>query len=316
MRQMWDNIRKLNIGIIGDGNHSKRIQSILYKKKINFFLYKPSSSNYYEKNGFEILKKCKVIFILTSNNSHFNYIKKLYKNRYIFCEKPPVNRLDQLKKLKKLNFQNIYFNYNFRFSLVSKVIGEYKQKELGKLQSGTIISTHALAQKKEYIKQWRSNIKKCPKGVFEVVSIHWIDLINFHFDLKKVDNNSNLNLSKKGNSYDTSYTNLILKNDVKINLFSSYNAPYCKKLILIFSNGIIEQDEKKICISGPSFNFNKKGFFKKPKIIKKFIISDEKDYSNSLNESVDYFFKKVFLKKKFTKTEFLKSILSNSLLLE
>ena len=82
------------------------------------------------------------------------------------------------------------------------------------------------------------------------------------------------------------------------------------------SKTIIEQDENKICISGPSFNFNKKGFFKKPKIIKKFIISDEKDYSNSLNESVDYFFKKVFLKKKFTKTEFLKSILSNSLLLE
>ena len=27
---------------------------------------------------------------------------------------------------------------------------------------------------------------KSPKGVYEIVSIHWIDLINFHFGIKKI----------------------------------------------------------------------------------------------------------------------------------
>ena len=314
MRQMWDNIRRLNIGLIGDGNHSRRIQSILYKKKINFFLYNPKSPSYYDKVSFDTLKKCKVIFILTSNSSHFHYIKILYKNRYIFCEKPPVNSLDQLEKLKKLNLQKIYFNYNFRHSLISKIINDYKNQKLGELQGGTIITTHALAQKKEYIKQWRSDIKRCPKGVFEVVAIHWIDLINYHFNLKKIGNNSNLNISKKGNSFDTSYTNLVLKNNIEINLFSSYNAPYCKKIILIFSNGIIEQDENKIIISGPSSNFNKKGFFIKPKIIKKIILNEEKDYNESLKKSVYEFLFTASLKKKFSKKNYKISLESNLLL--
>ena len=315
MQQMRSRFRQLKLGIIGDGVQSLRIQKILKSFGLRYILYKPNKNNI-KYASIEDIKKCKVIFILSSNSSHFHYIKTLYKNRYIFCEKPPVNSLDQLKKLEKLNLQNIYFNYNFRFSLISKTINDYKKQKLGKLQGGTIISSHALAQKKEYIKQWRSSIKKCPKGVFEVVSIHWIDLINYHFNLKKIGNNSNLNISKKGNSFDTSYTNLILKNNIEINLFSSYNAPYCKKIILVFSNGIIEQDENKIIISGPSFNFDKKGFFKKPKIIKKFTISNEKDYSNSLKESVDYFLKKVTSKKIFNKKELSISILSNSLLLK
>ena len=38
---MWDNI-PVNVGIIGNGVQSKRIQKILKKKDISFFIYKPS----------------------------------------------------------------------------------------------------------------------------------------------------------------------------------------------------------------------------------------------------------------------------------
>ena len=92
----------MRIGIIGDGGHSKRIQKILIKKKLSFFIYKPSKPNYIDSKKFNKLKKCKVIFIISPNNSHYAYIKELNKGRYIFCEKPPVNSKKDLLGLKKI----------------------------------------------------------------------------------------------------------------------------------------------------------------------------------------------------------------------
>ena len=73
------------IAIIGNGNHSKRIKFILKKKRKNFFIYKPIKKKE-DKINFEKVKKCKIIFICSPNNTHFDYIKKLFKGRYIFCE--------------------------------------------------------------------------------------------------------------------------------------------------------------------------------------------------------------------------------------
>ena len=41
--------------------------------------------------------------------------------------------------------------------------------------------------KKLYKNNWRSDIAKNPKGTFETVSIHWIDLINYHFKIEKIN---------------------------------------------------------------------------------------------------------------------------------
>jgi len=46
---------------------------------------------------FNILKKCKIIFILSPNHTHFKYIAKFHKDKYIFCEKPPVNSIPGFK---------------------------------------------------------------------------------------------------------------------------------------------------------------------------------------------------------------------------
>ena len=175
----------MKVGLIGNGYHSKRIQKILKKKNINFFLYKPSKPSYYNIEDFEIIKKCNVIFIITPNKTHLDYIKKLHSKRYIFCEKPPVNSIKDLNNLKKINSKKIYFNYNFRFSKISQILEKRNQYKVGKLIYANIIVSHGLALKKEYKKSWRSNKKKCPKGVFEIVSIHWIDLINYHFKIIK-----------------------------------------------------------------------------------------------------------------------------------
>ena len=121
---MWSNLR---IGIIGQGSQYNRISKILTIKGIKFITYKPPrNKNYYDKEKFEELKKCNVIFILSPNDTHLKYIKLLKDNRFIFCEKPPVNKLNDLKKLKKIKSNKIYFNYNFRFSKISEILDNIK----------------------------------------------------------------------------------------------------------------------------------------------------------------------------------------------
>jgi predicted dehydrogenase len=303
----------MKVGIIGNGFHSKRIQNILKKKKINFFLYKPDKPKYYNTKDFDKLKKCKIIFIISPNNTHFSYIKKLHKKRYIFCEKPPVSSISELKKLEKIKSNKIYFNYNFRFLKISEILENQKKFNLGKLINANLVSSHGLALKKEYKNSWRSNIKKCKKGVYEIVSIHWIDLINYHFAIKKISLPKLLNFSRIGSSFDTSSVEIILQNDSIVNIFSTYNSAYAKRLFFLFQNGIIEQIDNILTIKGPAINLDKKGFFKKPKLIKSFNIPEVKDYNLSLDKSVSFFIKIAKSKKNFNKNLFNLSLNSNKL---
>ena len=111
----------IKIAIFGNGNHSKRIQQILIKKKFKFIIYKPDNKKYYDKKKFEEVKKCNVIFIISPHNTHYYYISKLKEKRYIYCEKPPVSSLRQLKNLSKFSSNKIYFNFNKRFSAMGKI---------------------------------------------------------------------------------------------------------------------------------------------------------------------------------------------------
>ena len=143
----------MKVGIIGNGAHSKRIQNILHKKKISFFIYKPKQADYFNKEEFDNLKRCNVIFIISPNNTHFEYLKKLHKGRYIFCEKPPVNNKQELSSLKKLKLKKIYFNYNFRFIKIAEIIMKKSQYKLGNLVYANLSLSHGLARKKEYKKK-------------------------------------------------------------------------------------------------------------------------------------------------------------------
>ncbi len=305
----------MKIGIVGDGGHSKRIQEILKKKKLKFYIYKPSRPKYFEKKKFEELKKCNVIFIISPNHTHYFYINKLYKDRYIFCEKPPVNTTSELIKLKRIKSKKIYFNYNFRFNKITELLKKRKKYNLGKLVYANLSLSHGLAQKKAYINSWRSNIKKCPKGVYEVVSIHYIDLICYLFEVLKIEKPKLINLSKIGNGYDTSLVTIRLKEEGLISISSTYNSSYEKTLCFLFENGIIEQHNDVIKIKGPTLNLDKQGFFKPPKIKKNIKIKDKEDYSNSLVNSVKYFLDHVKNKKIFDKKTTETSLRTNSIII-
>ena len=304
-----------SIGIIGQGSQYKRISKILKKRKISFFLYKTSKKeNYYNKESFEKLKKCNIIFILSPNKTHFNYIKLLKKNRYIFCEKPPVNNLRDLKELKKIDNRKIYFNFNFRFSKISEILSKIKKFNLKELLYASIINGHGLGFKNEYVKSWRSNKKLCKKGVFEIESVHWLDLINYHFSVKKIKLLNLRNYLKKTKGIDNSYCKICLKNNSELDVYSSYTSPLVKKIIFIFTNGIIEQNENYLEVRGPALNLDKNSFFKRPKLIKKLLINEKVDFNESLEKSVNYFLNHALKKKSFSKKIFNISLNSNVLM--
>ena len=311
---MRNNIHK--IGIVGKGSQYNRISKILKKKNLKYFLYKPDNKKYFDKEKFKELEKCQIIFILSPNKSHFYYINKFHNKKYIFCEKPPVNTLKHLAKIKKINFKKIYFNYNFRFSTIGKILQNSNKYKLGDFLYGNIVSGHGLGFKKEYKKSWRADRKKCKKGVYEIVSVHWIDLINYFFNILKLKKPSLLNILKKGNSFDNSYNKIILKNKSEIDIFSSYSSPLINNTLFIFKNGLIIQKDNVIEIRGPALNLDKNNFVIKPKLIKKISINFDKDYTSSLSDSVNYFLNICFKKKYFKKKDFNCSIKSNKLILQ
>ncbi len=311
---MWNNIL-MKIGIIGNGRHSKRIQSILKKKKYIYFVYKPKKPKYFDHVEFEKLKSCDTIFIISPDNTHFDYLKKLHKNRYIFCEKPPVVNKDQFKKLKKIKSSKIYFNYNFRFRIIAEILKKRKFYNLGKLIYCNITSSHGLAKKREYRKSWRADRKRSRKGVFEIVSIHYVDLINYLFNIEKIDKPKLLNSSKIGSSFDTSLAEIKLKDGGIINIATTYNSAYALNLFFLFENGILEQRDENILIRGPSLNIGKNGLFKKPKLIKKITINPTKDLDDSLKKSVSFFLNHVRKKTPFDNKIWNSSLESNNLIL-
>ena len=310
---MWTNIR---VGIIGLGSQYNRISKILEKKGIGFITYKPPrNKNYFNKEGFDNLKKCNVIFILSPNDTHLKYIQLLKDNRFIFCEKPPVNKLKDLKELKKIKSNKLYFNYNFRFSKISETLRNAQKFGLKELLYASIITGHGLGFKKDYPKSWRSNRKICKKGVFEIVSSHWIDLINYHYDIKKIQNLNLINFTKNTKGIDNSYCKLLLKNKSEVNIYSSYTSPLIKKIIFVFTNGILEQNDNFIEIRGPAMNLDKNNFFKKPKLIKKINLNEQQDYILSLEKSVAYFLEHAFNNKNFPKDNIKKSLASNNFII-
>ena len=307
--------KQLKVCIIGDGIHSKRIQKILKINKVNFYIYKPETKKDYKKKNLKELKKFNVFFIISPNHTHYHYIKSLYKNGYIFCEKPPTNNRSELKKLKRIDSKKIYYNFNFRFSKISQILKNRNKYNLGKLIYANIISGKGLAFKPEYKKNRRSNAKVCPKGVFEMVTIHWLDLIYHLFNVTKIHKPQLTNLSKVGTSYDNSNIKLEIDKKILAEIFCTYTSPLVDKKIFIFKNGIVEQNENVISIKGPAINYDKNKFFKSPKTIKKINISEKKDYQESLSKSVKFFLDTTNKKKNFSKKENSQSLQVNKMIL-
>ena len=316
------NLVNQKIAVIGFGSQANKV--IKYLKKINIspkyiYLKKIKKKHGKLKNFTTSLKdieKCNIIFICSPHNTHFFYIKKflLKKNTYIFCEKPPVNNLRDLNYLKKLKPKNLYFNFNYRFTLIANILRNTRKYKLGNLLYGTIVLTHGLATKKNYYKSWRADRLNTPFGIVEILSVHFIDLMINIFGLSKVSFNNHKVLQKSKN-FDTSCVSLLTNDKKSIVIFNSYTSPLVEKKLFIFKNGYIDQNERTIDIFGPRNTFDKNGRFKKPQKMCSIKIKPQQDFDNSFNNSMNYFLKSIKDEKPFNKKLFSDSIKSNESIL-
>jgi len=313
------------IGIIGFGNHTSRIISILKKFK-NIEIYKifhPTKIVLQNigTNKFDDLYDCDCILILSPDDTHFEYLSKLSQNYngYIFCEKPIVTKLHELKKLENINEdkkKKIFFNFNFRFSKLSEIMKrEITDKKIGEISYINIFSTHGLAFKKEYLDSWRSNKKKNQHNILDSLAIHYLDLILFQMGNIKNSNYHPYLVSKNGNSYDTCRLTLETEN-VSVIIYCSYANPKINEIVIIGTNGHITIRDNKKEVFFPRDTFDPKGFFVKPPMIENEEFNFDNEYIDSLKKSLEYFIEHVKNKKLIDLENFDKSIMTTKLLIE
>lgn len=316
----------MKFGFIGFGNHAQKLINIINSeyKDITFKLFN-HRENYNKslpnlENVFKLddLFDCDAIFITSPNDTHFKYLKLLAKDYsgYIFCEKPPVTELKDLKYLENLSEETkkrIYFNFNYRFSpYIESLKNDSKKYSLGNLINASIIQGHGLALKECYAQNWRSDKKTHKTGVFETYSIHYFDMFIYLFGLPQNYTNFTSSQSPYGDSIDNSSYTCQFKNNATLNITASYTTPKINSINLVFENGIIKFEDIKY-IYGPRDCFDKNGLFKDPPLITKEKINPD-IHANSLKLSVKYFCDAVKNKSEFELQAFEASMNSNKML--
>jgi len=274
----------MKISIIGYRNHAIRLKELLEK------MGHDETFNYnHHVNSESDIQDSDVFFISSPSETHMDWIEKLSKyNKYIFCEKPPVTNLEDLEKIKDYR-DKLYFNFNYRFSYLGHLLENYnKNNELGSPIYVNCISTHGIAFKDSFQKNWRFNNKNILSSIIGNLGIHYIDFLSYLFG--------------PINDLDLKYLSIVspeLPDTCKLtinleNCFSdvllSYAAPFENKIRVIYDNGIVELSNGIVTVSKPRDTFDEHGFFSVPKseTIKQY--NNSRDYYNdSLVNSIKYF---------------------------
>jgi len=196
-----------------------------------------------------------------------------------------VNNYIQLKKLKKNINKKIYFNFNERFNLTTLLIKKLKKK-LGNLIYANIVVGYGISSNQIFYSTWKAKKKKCPLGVYEILNIHFIDLINYLFGIKTI--NSLLYKNKK-KIITRAETKILTKNKSSAEIFCSFDIPFVYQKEFIFENGILRVKKDGIYLYYPKNTKDKKGRFIEPKLRKKIKINYYDEFNNSLEKSLEYF---------------------------
>lgn len=289
------------VAFIGYGKQAKKIEKIINKNisisqtiVFNPKYKKNSLRNLTFTNKFEEIIKSNIIFITSPNNTHFSYLEKLHKfkfKKYIFCEKPLCENVDELNKLKLLfkDFKKLYVNFNYRFSPISEIISEAKKNKYGKVIKINFNNSHGLAFKKFFKKTWRNSHDK--NFMLVNKAIHIIDLLIYNYEIPVTYDHLVLNYAKESKFLDTLKLNLNFKNFISSSIFCSYATPFQFNFDLITSNAIFKFEFNKISIFYPRDTFNKMGQFKTPACYK---MKKYKSFEHeSLNSSIEFFCKKL-----------------------
>lgn len=315
----------MNILVVGYRNHSGKIINILSKlnivKKITIFKrnrnnYKvslPKSEIVYKLSN---LKNYDCFFILSSNNSHFYYIKKFirYKKK-IFCEKPACINLNQYNLLKKFTTKTkkqIYFNYNLKHSDFYKITKKYiNNKKIGKIHHLSFKGSNGISFKKKFQNSLRFKSKNIFDRISGNIGVHYI---NFILSLSKTKTNVNFYEGKIKKKAEYAKIDLI-NNKIFGSIFLTYSSIADYRAEAVFTNGVIKFENTKILVVSPRDVFDVKGnyVYPKEKIVNKYKSYKEYTYK-SFESSVKYFITHAKNNKNFLLKDFNEALESSFLL--
>ena len=306
------------ISIIGYKNHSVRLRNILKSPYYNDMGINVRLWNHHTDKFSDIIDS-DVIMIASPNDTHIHYIKKILNesSAYVFCEKPPVTNSEDLKYLNDLRDdekERIFFNFNYRFSDLSKMIEKYDYM-IGKPVHFNFVSSHGLALKDSFKDNWRFSTTNELMGVYGTVAVHYIDLCLWLLG-ECVDMNINKSNFTNSKTADSVSIDMKFKNGCTVNIFVSYVTPFINKSDLIFDNAIFELDNGVLNLYHPRESFDEDGNFEKPynRHISQFDKSKHY-YDNSLGRALDFFINTTNNKNKFSIKDFQTSIETNKILI-
>ena len=274
----------MKICIIGYKNHSLRLKKIL-----DTLGYKDVYLFNHNTDKFENILNHDAFFISSPNNTHIKWIQKLKNlDKYIFCEKPPVTTLKDLKKIISYN-PKLYFNFNQRFTKLSILLKEYvKSKKIGTPLYVSCINSTGLAFKESFKNNWRFESEDIFSSIVGNVGIHYIDMIGYIFG--GIDNieicNSHITSKKLPDTSKITLTAGTVQGDV----FLSYAAPFHNEIKVVFDNGILLLKDGTLSVETPRDTFDNQNRFISPKKEILFNFLNTKEYlDESLKESIKFF---------------------------
>jgi len=315
----------IKISVIGYKNQAAKLIDIIKKKECQIeWIYHPTKSLQLSNstNNFSDLYNSDGIIIASPNETHFSYISKLLSNfsGYIFCEKPPVVTEKELKKLETVSQkdkQRLFFNFNLRFGDINDELETLlKNGKVGDPIFANIVSSQGYAFKPEYEGSWRSDGVKNLHNILDATTIHFIDLLSFHFG-KISDYTYYPNLfSKHGTSFDTVHLILKFNSGFTASILNSYATPFYNEFSLIGTNGLFFIKNDQLRLFSPRDTFDSNGSFKTPpsSLSKQFSFKEE--FQISVEKSVDYFLNKIKKGGPIESNFFETSILSTRIILD
>ena len=280
----------LDVCFIGNGSHANRIKNVLSNIKIDFNFIEHDRTLDIDQQP-DVLNS-DIIFITSPNNTHIHYLRKLSKiyQGYVYCEKPPINKFEDLEIFNLINPSKFFFGFNHRYSEIQKFILQTKRKhDIGELVNINIHMSYPFSLKENYKYSWKSDIEKSPSGVIENLGIHYLDLsVTFLGAVKEVFLNST-NINKTGTAEDTASVSLLHENGSTSQTFVSYATLTREDMYFSFERGDINYNGIEFNAYYPRETFNQEGLSIPPPVVLSKSIDSELLYSRSLKNCIDYF---------------------------
>jgi len=256
----------LSFGFIGDGGQAQKIKGIINRKiqDANFILY----DRYHSLQSWLEIMDTNAVFIVSPNNTHYNYLKKLNNCKYdgyIYCEKPGINNFNNLSLFKYLNHSRVFFGFNLRYSDIPSVLKEISHRhDLGPRVKLDVNVSYPFVLQNHYTKSWKSSSDNCPIGVLENLGIHYLD---FAIETQgvPVSTSSHLRiLDQNSSTYDWVQINMVFDDASVATLCCSYAIAYRNEVRFTFMNGEILIDDQGVTLIFPRKSFDTNGYSIRP----------------------------------------------------